>query len=170
MMDLFLESDYAGMATPVYGMYMTALLKNFVDRFLPLATPHIRKGADGSFYHDGRLKQYPRQFFIANSGFPGGGNFDLLKAVMERQGMVLEVYRNCGEILQGTEEDSGELEERLLEYRTVLREAGYEMVSVGRISEETRCKLGMELLSDEEYMAGANQHWDSEISQAGSEE
>lgn len=67
LINLYLDSDFAGMATPVYGMYMTGLLKNFIDRFLPLATPHIQRNQEGTFYHEGRVKQLPQQFFIANS-------------------------------------------------------------------------------------------------------
>ena len=60
LLNLYLESDYVGLATPVYGMYMTGLLKNFTDRFLPLATPHIHRDETGGFYHEGRIKRLPK--------------------------------------------------------------------------------------------------------------
>lgn len=171
LIDLFLDSDYVGMATPVYGMYMTALLKNFMDRFLPLSTPHILRNPDGSFYHLERIKRFPKQFFIANSGFPGEHNFTLLKAFhgiakrMSSLGPILEIYRNCGEALQTTDDDDPALVQRIGEFRDALRRAGQEMVTNGEVSRETVALLHMELVSDEEYMAQANQGWDEMLDQ-----
>lgn len=166
LLNLFLESHYAGMATPVYGMYMTGLLKIFMDRFLPLAMPHIKKNEDGSFYHEGRVKRFPEQFFIANSGFPGEHNFDILKSIIGAQNFVLEIYRNCGEALQTTEDDDPRLITNVGKFRVALKKAGREMVTRGRVSEDTIEQLHVELMRDEEYMSGANQHWDEKIDQA----
>ena len=163
LLNLFLESDYAGMATPVYNMYMTGLLKNFTDRFLPLAMPHIKKNEDGTFYHEGRVKKLPRQFFIANAGFPGAHNFDLLKPLISMQNFVLEVYRNCGEALQDLDDSDSELSRNIRQYFDTLRNAGREMVASGKVSEETLKQLDMELISDDEYMKGGNQYWDEKL-------
>lgn len=165
LLDLFLESDYVGLATPVYGMYMTGLLKNFTDRCLPLSMPHIKKNDDGSFYHEGRVKRLPQQFFIANAGFPGKHNFDLLKAIIGQQGFVLEVYRNCGEILQTPEEEDSQVNAKIHEFYDALKKAGREMVANGRVSKETIEQIHLEIISDEDYMAGANQSWDQLIEQ-----
>lgn len=172
LIDIFLESDYAGMATPVYGMYMTGLLKNFNDRFLPLATPHIHRNDDGSFYHEDRIKRFPKQFFIANSGFPGEHNFELLKislAIAKRRGagnIILEIYRNCGEALGISDHDDPVLVQRINEFRDALKKAGREMVTNGQVCQETIEQLHIKLMSDEEYMAGANRYWDQVIDQA----
>jgi hypothetical protein len=166
LMDLFLESDYVGLGTPIYSMYMTGLLKSFTERLLPLATPHIRKNADGTFYHDGRVKRFPRVFCVANCGFPGEHNFDLLKAMVVQMSPVLEVYRNCGEILS----DAGAADiPAISEFYDALRQAGKEMVTGGRVSDETVRKIHAELISDEEYMAHANKDWDEEIRKAESQ-
>ncbi len=166
LMRLFLDSDYVGLATPVYGMLMTAVLKNFTDRFLPLAMPHIERGEDGSFYHEGRVRRMPRQFFIANAGFPGEHNFDLLKPYIGMQEMVLEIYRNCGEALQPEEDDDPALFKKLEEFRSALREAGRQIVADGEVSSETVDKIHMPLMDDEEYMKQANLYWDEQIDKA----
>ena len=167
---LFLESDFVGLATPVYGMYMSALLKNFTDRLLPLSMPHINKNEEGDFYHDLRTERFPRQFFIANSGFPGEHNFDLLKAIMGNQNLVLEIYRNCGEVLTlQDEEKNSELSKKIGEFNDAVRKAGREMVTNGQVSKETVEQIHLELISDEEYMAGANQEWDEEINRSKKE-
>ena len=166
LIDLFLASDYVGLATPVYGMLMTGLLKNFTDRFLPLSMPHIEKNEDGSFYHDGRVARMPSQFFIANAGFPGEHNFDLLKPYLGYLDLVFAVYRNCGEALQTTEDEDPHLFQRIGEFRSALKKAGRELVEKGQVSEETLEQVHMPLVSDEEYMAGANKAWDEEIKKA----
>jgi|SRR5690554_386572 len=163
LIDLFLNSDYAGMVTPVYGMLMTALLKNFNERLLPIATPHIDKNEDGSFYHKGRVTRFPRQFIIANSGFPGAHNFDLLKAYTAYLNPVLEIYRNCGEILSTPGiEDTG-WGEKIREFKDALRKAGREMVTNGEVSKETVEQLHREIISDEDYMTEVNKFWDEKI-------
>ncbi|MEW6217200.1 MAG: flavodoxin family protein [Candidatus Bipolaricaulota bacterium] len=172
LLDLYLESEYVGLATPVYGMYMTGLLKNFMDRFLPLATPHIQRSDDGTFYHEGRVKRFPRQFFIVNSGFPGEHNFEVLQAFlsvakrMNPGSVVLEVYRNCGEALQMTEGENSQVAARIARFREALRKAGREMVTRGEVSLETVEQIHLPLATDEEYMAVANRHWDDQIGQA----
>ena len=169
LIDLFLESDYAGMATPVYSMYMSGLLKDFMDRLLPLATPHIHKNDDGSFYHEGRAGRLPRQFYVFNSGFPGEHNFELLRAflaMMKRGGadsIVLEIYRDCGEALGVSDGDDHRLIQQMNGFRSALRKAGREMVTNGRVCQETIEELHVKLMSDEEYMAGANRYWDKTI-------
>ncbi len=173
LIDLLLESDYAGMATPVYGMYMTGLLKNFQDRFLPLATPYIHRNDDGSFYHEGRVKRFPRQFFIFNSGFPGKHNFELLEHfvdIVKRGGanrVVLEIYRNCGEALGVPDEGPPpEILQKIAEFKDALRQAGREMVTTGQVCRETVDRLHIELMSDEEYMAEGNKQWEEMIRQS----
>lgn len=166
LMNLLLESDYAGLATPVYSMYMTGLLKDFYDRLLPLATPHIHRNDDGTFYHEGRVRRFPRLFFVFNCGFPGEHNFELLKAfvgLVKRGGVdsvVLELYRDCGEALGISDDYQSGLGQRLDQFRAALRRAGREIVSEGRPSKETIEQLHMNLMTDEEYVSGANKHWD----------
>jgi len=161
---LFIDSDYVGLATPVYGMFMTALLKKFTERLIPLNMPYINKNTDGSFFHDGRVKRFPRQFMIANAGFPGEHNFDLLKAYMALQNPVLEIYRNCGELLRNRElVTSPVTQKKISDYFQALRDAGSEIVNHGHVSVEIMKKINENLITDEEYMALVNQGWDEEL-------
>ena len=160
LIDLFFESDYVGMATPVYGLFMTSILKKFNERLLPTATPHIHKNEDGSCYHEERM-HYPRFFMIANAGFPGEHNFDLFKAYMASQNPVLEVYRNSGGVLEDWPNEN--VKKRINEFYDALREAGKEMVNGGQVSEDIIKSIHAELISDDEFMAGVNQYWDEEI-------
>lgn len=162
---LFSDSDYVGMATPVYGMFVTALLKKFTERLLPLNTPHLHKNEDGSFFHEGRVKRFPRPFMIANAGFPGEHNFDLFKAYMALQNPVLEVYRNCGELLRNRASvTSAVTQKKISDYFEALRNAGSEIVNNGRVSAETVRQINDELITSDEYMVLVNQGWDEELS------
>lgn len=155
LLEQYFTSDYVGFATPVYGMLMTGILKDFTDRMLPLSTPQIHKNEDGSFYHEGRLKRFPRMFYVANSGFPGSHNFDLLKPYVGMLSCIFEVYRNCGEILsdpRGAAAYSSQIDA----FYDALKQAGEAMVSCGAVSQELVEKIHLPLISDEEYMAEAN--------------
>ena len=164
LMGLFLDSDYVGFGTPVYGMFMTALLKAFTERLLPLNTPHIHREEDGRFYHEGREKRFPRVFMIANAGFPGEHNFDLFREYMALQNPVLEVYRNCGEILRNRDMvASPEAQKRISAFYEALRDAGSEIVNFGQVSAETVVRIHEKLMDDEEYMALVNQGWDEDL-------
>ncbi len=161
LINIFIESDYAGMATPVYGMFMTAILKNFNERLLPLNTPHFQKDDEGRFYHEGRLKRLPRPFVIANSGFPGEHNFDLFRAYMAPQNPVLEVYRSCGGVLEGWPDDA--VNKRIDKFYDALREAGRQIVNDGCVSKGVVARINAEIIGEDEFMAGVNKHWDSEL-------
>lgn len=169
LLDLYLGSDYVGLASPVYGMYVTALLKDFMDRLLPLATPHIRRSGDGTFYHEGRVRRFPRQLLVFNSGFPGEHNFLVLQTFVEVAkrmnpgSVVLEVYRNCGEALPLADGENEELTARIARFRAALREAGRELVAHGTVRPETVEQIHEPLATDEEYMAAVNRFWDQQV-------
>ena len=168
LLKLYLEADYAGMATPVYNLFMTGLLKNFVDRFLPLATPHIHKNEDGTFYHEGRVQKFPREFFIANSGFPGPDNFELLKMLMDYKEPVLEIYRNSGEVLSSSRESIPDYSlQKIDDFKLSLQEAGREMVEEGEVSGELVQRLHEDLIDDGDYMRLANEEWDEMLKYSG---
>ena len=160
------------MATPVYGMYMSGLLKDFYDRLLPLSTPYIHRNDDGTFYHEGRMMRLPRLFFLFNSGFPGEHNFELLQAFValhrkgNAAGVVLEVYRDCGEALNTPADGSSGLAQGISRFRGALKRAGREMVTEGSVSRETVGQLHLKLMSDEEYVTKANRIWDEAIGEA----
>ncbi len=154
LLEHFFSSNFVGFATPIYGMLMTGILKDFKDRMLPLSTPQIHKNEDGSFYHEGRIKRFPQMFYIANSGFPGNHNFDLLKPYVGMLNCVFEVYRNCGELLSDPIREG--YQSKINDFLDTLKLAGESMVARGSVSQELIDKIHLPLISDEEYMAGAN--------------
>ncbi len=166
LMDLFTESDFVCLGTPVYGMLMTGLLKNFTDRLLPLATPHIRKADDGAFYHNGRVRRFPGLIVVANSGFPGQHNFEMLKSYYKPQNPVLEIYRNCGEILSHLELAGSEVAKQVKVFLSAVKQAGRQIVTHGKVTQNVVELINNEIISDEEYMNRVNRMWDEEFGES----
>ena len=151
MTDLLSKYDSADVvcfATPVYTWNMTAALKNFVDRLAPLKSPLIVNSDDDFDLADSKLKT--QQFVvISNCGFPGNNNFETMKAVFASCNPVLEIYRNCGKLLKSKDE---KIKETVNEYLKGVEQSGYELATQNYVSEETKSKLEMQLMSIPGYV------------------
>ncbi len=156
LMKIFLDSDIVGLATPLYTGTMTALMKNFLDRMIPIATPQIVQRENGNFAHNGRVNNYPLIFVMSNAGFPGKNNFDILSMTFSRYRPIAEIYRNCGEVLR-TGFPSVE------QYKEALHTAGKELAQFRVISPQTMDRLNADLMSDKDYMENTNAFWEREL-------
>lgn len=135
-------------ATPIYTWNMTAALKNFIDRLAPLKSPLIVNKNDNFDLADSKLKT--QQFVvISNCGFPGNNNFETMKSVFASCNPVLEIYRNCGKLLKSKDE---KIKATVNEYLKVVEQAGYEMAIQNYVSEDTKSKLEMQLMSIPDYV------------------
>ncbi len=134
--------------SPVYSWNMTGLLKNFVDRLIPLKSPKITQQAGDFDMADARPRQQ-RYVAIANSGFPGENNFSVIQAAFSCCAPCLELYRNCGKLLVSQQPS---VQEIVSQYLTVVEQAGYELVAEGTVSQTTQQQLSMPLMSVEDYV------------------
>jgi putative sterol carrier protein/putative NADPH-quinone reductase len=81
----YAEADLVLVSTPVYHFGMTAILKAFFERSLPLLYPYLVK--KGELYtHPERMAVNPKQEFglFATCGFPDADNFRVLSAHFEK--------------------------------------------------------------------------------------
>ena len=148
LLEAYITSDVVCFATPVYSWTLTACLKNFVDRLIPLKSPRVIEN-HGNFDMQNSRKRSPDVMVIANAGFPGDNNFHTLKTVMSSANPVLEIYRNCGMLLQASRQDiAGKVEE----YLGYVRKVGALMAGGEEIPEELHRGLQMEILSTEKYI------------------
>lgn len=85
---------------------------------------------------------------IANCGFPGDNNFEVMHTSFACCHPFLEIYRNCGKLLKSTNED---IKKIVNEYLKAVQQAGFETV-MGDISEETQERLNMPLMSVADYI------------------
>ena len=142
------SADVICFATPVYTWNMTAALKNFVDRLAPLKSPLIVNSGENFDLTDSKPKTQ-RFVVISNCGFPGNNNFETMKAVVASCNPALEIYRNCGKLLKSKDE---RIKATVNEYLHVVEQSGYELATQNYVSEETKSKLEMQLMSIAEYV------------------
>jgi Multimeric flavodoxin WrbA len=148
LIEKYLSSDVICFVTPVYTWNMTAVLKNFVDRLIPLRCPAAIE-TNGKFDMKSRLVKLPDSVVIANSGFPGINNFGTIREVFTSCNPILEIYRNSGHLLKS---DDAAVKARTQEYLDCVRQAGFELVRDGAVSAETKEMLKMELAGPDDYI------------------
>ena len=151
-------------ATPLYIYTVSGLMKDFMDRLLPLAQPYILQRGH-QFTHPQR---YPgagndRIVVISNSGFPERHHFSGLEETFRRftdspddelAGMIC-----CagGELLR-----QPALQDQVAWYLEATKKAGQEVVEQGYISPETQEVLDRPLMDDPAVYANmANAYWRS---------
>lgn len=144
----YLASDVVCFGSPVYSWNMTALLKNFVDRLIPLKSPRLVQ-EDGNFDMADGIKRPKRCVAVSNCGFPGENNFSIIRAAFSCCDPCLEIYRNCGRLLK-TKDPS--VQPAVEAYLEAVRQAGFELASAGGVSEAARRQLEAPLMSTEEYI------------------
>ena len=166
------QADAMVYATPLYVFTVSGLMKDFMDRLLPLADPHIvQRGAH--YTHPPRYVNGPgarRVVLISNCGFPERHHFSGLVETFRRYtddpDTELAGTLLCagGELLAHPT-----LTEALRWYTDAARRAGWEFVTYGHILPETQAVLDTPLAEPEVYAQMANGWWDSQIGPARSE-
>ena len=144
----YTSADVVCFGSPVFSWNMTALLKNFVDRLIPLKSP-IMTRHKGNFDMEDAAKREQKYVAISNCGFPGENNFSVIQAAFSCCQPCLEIYRNCGKLLRSKQES---VQGIVSQYLSVVEQAGYELASEGSVCKETKQNLSMPLLSTPEYL------------------
>lgn len=148
LLHAYQTADVVCFGSPVYSWNMTALLKNFVDRLIPLKSPLLTQ-QDGHFDMVDTQKREQRYVTISNCGFPGENNFAIIKAAFSICNPSLEIYRNCGKLLVSKQPD---VQDIVHHYLATVEQAGYEFASVGTVSENTFAQLDRPLMSTADYV------------------
>ena len=149
-------------ATPLYNYSMTAYLKIFQERSLPLLDPHLVKEGD-VYRHPQRYPNQRKMVLISTCGFPEISHFDALRHIfhkMEKAGGVPLI----GELLVPAAEMALRQAFMKEKARVILEaayRAGIEVVREGKVSPETEAQVQKELVTPDEVAEGANIWWDS---------
>jgi multimeric flavodoxin WrbA/putative sterol carrier protein len=150
-------------ATPLYNFNVTALVKAFQERLLPLLDPHLIKTGE-AYRHPQRYAVNRKMVIISTCGFPEVSHFDGLRQVfrhLERNGgvpIIGELLMPGGELLkqQGMQENvQGVLQ-------TAYR-AGVEVIKEGRVLKETEMEIQKPLVPPDALAEMANLWWDSHL-------
>ena len=173
LLDKFLSSDTVVIASPVYVDNVTGIMKNFMDRLITIADPHMEKDQHGECRHVKRHDKPTKIIAISNCGFPEQSHFQVLRILFRRMArnlhcdLAAEIYRGGGGLLTSKLPEAGPAVER---YRNVLRRTGMEVVREGRVSEQTLMELEQPLVplqaNLDRYIAAVNQMWDARLARA----
>ncbi len=148
LLHAYMSADVVCFGSPVFSWNMTALLKNFVDRLIPLKSPNVAQ-CNGNFDMEDAAKREQKYVAISNCGFPGENNFSVIQAAFSCCQPCLEIYRNCGKLLRSKQES---VQGIVSKYLSVVEQAGYELAAEGFVCTETKQHLSMPLFSTEEYL------------------
>ena len=161
----FYNTDIVVCATPLYVDNVTGLMKDFMDRLVPSLNPHFARDEHGECRHINKSAQVPKLVVLANCGFPEQSHFQVLRLLFKRiarnlgSAVVAEIYRGGGAML---EVKSLVLKPIIWKYKRLLHQAGQEVITRGKLSEETKAELEKPLISDEQYIKGTNE-WFNKI-------
>jgi multimeric flavodoxin WrbA len=163
LLEAYRKSDIVVLACPVYTGTVTGLMKDFLDRSIPLADPHFEKSKSGTTRHAERYERMPDTVILSNCGFPEQTHFQYFRSCFQYLAdvggmrIIAEIYRGGGELLSM---DSLLLKPILYGYKRLLRKAGHEVVEKGGLSDALRAELEKPLIPPEMYISEGNKHWD----------
>lgn len=167
LLEKLVASDVAVYATPLYVDNVSGIMKNFMDRHIPLFDCHFDKDANGECCHPARFGKPDAFVALSNAGFPEQSHFQVLRLLFRRfarnarAGLVGEIYRGEGELMSSENPSTLPL---VAAYKELLRRAGKEIAQDGKISEETAAALEKPIVPYNVYIRGANKYWDKELS------
>lgn len=163
-------SDVVVYATPLYVFGMSAVMKLFLDRIVPLAEPFIELTPDGRSTHPLRGKKKNKgMVVVSNCGFHELSNFDELMAHFRaiayhsRVELLGALLRPEGEFLAMAEKLMPEKAGKVYE---AAREAGRQMVTAGRVSPDTERRVSAEFMTRDKFLEAANAYFRSRVESA----
>lgn len=163
------EANGVVFATPVYVDGMTGLMKNFLDRCVPMAEPFFEM-RDGHIRHPARHGTARFIALISTCGFIEMDNFDPIvhhiKAVCKNfnsdyAGAVLYPAAPAMDAMKFMHP---------LKFRKIkaaIRSAGEQIVKSGSISEETAKTISQPLFTPEQYVKAANKEFKKMLDKLG---
>jgi multimeric flavodoxin WrbA len=169
-----IASDVVVFATPVYVDNVTGIMKNFMDRLIPIGDPHWVKDENGECRHVMRNEKPGRIAVISNCGFPQQSHFQVLRLLFRRIArnihgeLIAEIYRDGGGILTSP---ASELQPLIAGYKLLVEIAGREIVEHSGLLVDTVAELERPLLPAatyvDDFMNIVNKRCDEILSKRG---
>ncbi|NGX62862.1 MAG: Iron-sulfur flavoprotein [Candidatus Anoxychlamydiales bacterium] len=166
LIEKFISADIVIFATPLYVDNVTGLMKNFMDRQLPMAEPYFEKDEKNNTRHPLRSKKIASFVIISNCGFPEENNFEVLSHIFQRVArnghtkVIAEIYKSQGPLLNTPDPN---LKPIINEYKKNLQIAGAEIVENQTLSENTKKSLKKPFLDPDLYTQLVHEHFDKEL-------
>ncbi len=166
LLDQYLGSDVVVFASPIYVGSVTGIMKNFIDRLLPIFDPRTQKDDKGRSYHLPRYKHYPDVVVISNGGNPDQAHFEYFRSIFDfmkivyRMNIIGEIFIGGGFVLQGFVPG---IENKVEQYMQLLQNCGEEIVQNRMLSKDIQQKLQEPLIPFDQAFEGANQVFEALI-------
>ena len=166
LIEKFLASDIVIYATPLYVDDVTGIMKDFLDRTIPILDPHFITDEEGETRHPLRYEKTPKFVIISNAGFPERSHFQVLRLHFSRIAknmhteVIAEIYREGGGLLQAK---APEVAPIIDGYKALLRKAGAEVATSMKLSDKTTGQLEKPLVPRDMYLAQGNASWDAQL-------
>jgi multimeric flavodoxin WrbA len=82
---LYMESDHVILASPLIMGFLSSLLKNTMDRNIPLVHPHLEE-VDGEVHHKKRYDHYPIiSFLLEKESFTDAEDIAIATGIFQRE-------------------------------------------------------------------------------------
>lgn len=161
VIEKLIEADLILWSFPLYYFNVPGILKNLIDRQLPMSLPFMssKQNGYGSGSHDSRYDIEPkRHVLISTCGFYSAvGNYDSVLRMFDHflgKGNYTTIFCGQGELFRVKE-----LSARTDEYLSTVKCAGSEYAMTGTISEETDAILHTLLYSRDVFEKMADASW-----------
>ena len=160
------EADLVVFASPLYIFNVTGIMKDFMDRLLPIMKPYMLLDKKGHIKHPDRYPEKGEQGFVVFSagGFPDiDHNFDGLEAMYrmwdshnENMHLMGEFFMSAAEIVVQTV-----YSQRNHDIKIVCQKAGEQVVKEGKIDKEFMQLVSFPGISREKFQRQADGFWET---------
>ena len=161
VIEKLIEADLILWSFPLYYFNVPGILKNLIDRQLPMSLPFMSSKQDGygSGSHDSRYDmEGKRHVLISTCGFySADGNYDSVLRMFDHflgKGNYMTIFCGQGELFRVKE-----LSARTDDYLSTVKCAGSEYAMTGTISEETDAILHTLLYPRDVFEKMADASW-----------
>lgn len=164
LLEKFLESDVAVLATPLFIDNISGMMKVFIDRFFCIGNPRYETEKDEfSEYKYGKPKRYkngdpPKVVIISNGGYPyrsGYQTISLWARSFTRHfhlGLIAEIYAAQAAVFALFKAGLKDYEPMVNNLRNLIYKAGQEIAANLKLSEETQKLLEKDFMPIENYV------------------
>lgn len=160
------EADLVVFASPLYIFNVTGIMKDFMDRLLPILKPYMLLDKKGYIKHPDRFPESGEQGFVVFSaaGFPDiDHNFDGLEAMYrmwdshnENMHLMGEFFMSAAEIIV-----QSVFSQRNHNIKTACQKAGEQVVREGRIDKEFMQLVSFPGVTKKRFQHQADGFWET---------
>ncbi len=159
MLPLIPHTDLLVLAFPLYVNTFPGLLKNFIDRLLPMKHPYIFQGKNRC-RHPSRYPRLPNLAALSICAFYEKENFKSISSLLEdfsrdvHMPLIAKIFRPHAAALKSefTKATSQPVKE-------AIREAGRQIINNGKISRRLQEKISAPIISKAHFLAAAKDWW-----------